>query len=98
MGSKAQILRKCRSVLFPSQRLSASSVSLALRPYSGDCITRFRPRRAVLYVPTPDQKKTQKIPTLNVDTVVFDFEDGVALNQKVNECVYCTHVPPNSVT
>ena len=81
MGSKTQILRK----VFCTRCWSPSGAVFAWRPYSNDAIT--RPRRAVLYVPTPDQKKTRKIPTLNVDTVVFDFEDGVALNQKVKECV-----------
>eukprot|EP00731_Ephydatia_muelleri_P031540 Em0023g47a len=76
MGSKTQILRK----VFCTRCWSLSGAVFAWRPYSSDAIT--RPRRAVLYVPTPDQKKTRKIPTLNVDTVVFDFEDGVALNQK----------------
>lgn len=43
---------------------------------------RFFPRRAVMYVPASDERKIRKIPSLNVDTVVLDFEDGVASNQK----------------
>lgn len=85
MGSKTQILRKGHAV-FCTRCSSLSGAVFAWRPYSNDAIT--RPRRAVLYVPTTDQKKTRKIPTLNVDTVVFDFEDGVALNQKVKGCVF----------
>ena len=44
---------------------------------------RFFPRRAVMYVPASDERKTKKATTLSVDTLVFDLEDGVALNQKV---------------
>ena len=40
-------------------------------------------RRAVMYVPAADDRKVKKIPTLGVDVVVLDFEDGVAVNQKV---------------
>ena len=45
---------------------------------------RFFPRRAVMYVPACDERKTKKASLLDVDTIVFDIEDGVALNQKVN--------------
>ena len=44
----------------------------------------FFPRRAVMYVPASDERKTKKATTLNVDTLVFDLEDGVATNQKVH--------------
>lgn len=44
---------------------------------------KYVPRRAVLYVPADDEKKIQKIPSLNVDCAVLDCEDGVALNRKV---------------
>lgn len=67
---------------------------------SGDCSNEFElaeesqrqkgffPRRAVMYVPASDERKTKKATTLNVDTLVFDLEDGVAVNQKVtNLCV-----------
>lgn len=40
-------------------------------------------RRAVMYVPASDEKKLKKVPSLKADTVVLDFEDGVAFNQKV---------------
>ena len=36
-----------------------------------------------MYVPASDERKTKKATTLNVDTLVFDLEDGVAANQKV---------------
>jgi len=36
-----------------------------------------------MYVPANDNRKTEKVKSLNVDTVVFDIEDGVAMNQKV---------------
>lgn len=44
---------------------------------------RYRPRRAIMYVPGMDQRKMDKVPSLGVDTVVFDIEDGVAADQKV---------------
>ena len=44
---------------------------------------RFRPRRAVLYVPASDERKWRKAASLGADTVVLDFEDGVAENKKV---------------
>lgn len=43
---------------------------------------KFFPRRAVMYVPASDERKTKKAATLSVDTLVFDLEDGVAANQK----------------
>ena len=43
----------------------------------------YRPRRAVLYVPGNDERKLQKIASLNVDCAVMDCEDGVAINRKV---------------
>lgn len=44
---------------------------------------RYRPRRAVLYVPGNDERKLQKIQILHVDCAVMDCEDGVAANRKV---------------
>lgn len=43
---------------------------------------RYVPRRAALYVPGNDEAKIRKIPSLNVDCVILDCEDGVALNRK----------------
>ncbi|KAF4025797.1 hypothetical protein G4228_017907, partial [Cervus hanglu yarkandensis] len=43
---------------------------------------KYIPRRAVLYVPGSDEKKINKIPSLNVDCAVLDCEDGVAVNKK----------------
>lgn len=42
------------------------------------------PRRAMLYVPGSDERKLQKISTLDVDCAVMDCEDGVAVNRKVD--------------
>lgn len=36
----------------------------------------------MLYVPGDDERKLQKIPTLNADCVILECEDGVALNRK----------------
>lgn len=44
----------------------------------------FIPRRAVFYVPGSDEKKINKIPSLNADCIVLDCEDGVAANKKVS--------------
>ncbi|XP_048454259.1 citramalyl-CoA lyase, mitochondrial isoform X1 [Rhincodon typus] len=43
---------------------------------------KYVPRRAVLYVPGNDERKLHKITSLDVDCVVLDCEDGVALNKK----------------
>ena len=39
-------------------------------------------RRAVLYVPAHDVRKTHKAAGLGVDAICFDLEDGVALSRK----------------
>lgn len=44
---------------------------------------KYIPRRAVLYVPGNDERKLQKLTSLDVDCAVLDCEDGVALNKKV---------------
>jgi len=35
-----------------------------------------RPRRSVLYVPSGNERARQKVPTLDIDTVIFDLEDA----------------------
>ncbi|XP_044525279.1 citramalyl-CoA lyase, mitochondrial [Gracilinanus agilis] len=61
-------------------------VSLAVNVFkTGYCSSvnhKYIPRRAVLYVPGNDEKKIQKVPSLNVDCAVLDCEDGVAMNKK----------------
>lgn len=42
----------------------------------------MRIRRALLYTPGDSRRKIDKIPTLNLDSMVLDLEDGVALNNK----------------
>ena len=42
----------------------------------------LRPRRTLLYVPGNEEKKVKKAAGLDADVVVFDCEDGVALNKK----------------
>ena len=39
----------------------------------------------MLYVPGNDERKLKKIPMLDLDCVVMDCEDGVALNRKVRK-------------
>ncbi|HBY99485.1 MAG TPA: hypothetical protein DEP84_37030 [Chloroflexi bacterium] len=43
----------------------------------------MRVRRAVLYTPGDDLHKLEKAARLDVDSVILDLEDGVALNRKV---------------
>uniref|UniRef100_A0A8C8VQ86 Citramalyl-CoA lyase, mitochondrial n=1 Tax=Pelusios castaneus TaxID=367368 RepID=A0A8C8VQ86_9SAUR len=59
--------------------LSADAPKLG---YQSRPFHKYVPRRAVLYVPADDERKIQKIPSLNVDCAVLDCEDGVALNRK----------------
>ena len=42
-----------------------------------------RVRRALLFMPGDDQKKILKGAALEIDTVIMDLEDAVALNRKV---------------
>lgn len=46
---------------------------------------RYVPRRAVLYCPGNDERKLRKLASLDVDCVVLDCEDGVALSKKVQK-------------
>ncbi|KAM8977478.1 citramalyl-CoA lyase, mitochondrial [Pelodytes ibericus] len=46
-------------------------------------VSKYVPRRAVLYIPGNDERKIQKISSLGVDCAVLDCEDGVAINKKV---------------
>ena len=36
-----------------------------------------------MYVPACDERKVAKTTTISVDSLIFDIEDGVAVNQKV---------------
>lgn len=42
----------------------------------------MRPRRALLFLPGDSERKIAKAATLEVDAVVLDLEDGVAMGQK----------------
>ncbi len=42
----------------------------------------MRTRRALLFMPGDDRRKIEKGAALNVDAVIMDLEDGVALNRK----------------
>uniref|UniRef100_A0A8C3HY06 Citramalyl-CoA lyase n=1 Tax=Chrysemys picta bellii TaxID=8478 RepID=A0A8C3HY06_CHRPI len=66
------------------RRLKTSSLSAGVPKldYHSKPSHKYVPRRAVLYVPADDERKIQKIPSLNVDCAVLDCEDGVALNRK----------------
>ncbi len=45
--------------------------------------TDFRPRRSVLYMPSSNAKALEKAKTLPVDGIIFDLEDAVAPDAKV---------------
>lgn len=69
-----------RSALIPK----CKSAPLVPCRYSSDIPKkRYTPRRAVLYVPGNDEKKILKTTAMDVDCVVLDCEDGVAVNKKV---------------
>ena len=59
-----------------------SLCSLASRSFASEAAI-HRPRRAILYVPGNDERKIRKSIGLDVDAVVLDCEDGVAMNRKV---------------
>jgi len=42
----------------------------------------YRPRRSVLYVPGSNEKAQSKIPSLEVDALIYDLEDAVAPSAK----------------
>ncbi|WP_107705376.1 HpcH/HpaI aldolase/citrate lyase family protein [Nocardioides allogilvus] len=46
--------------------------------------TTFRPRRSVLYMPSSNAKALEKAKTLPVDGIIFDLEDAVAPDAKVD--------------
>ena len=83
MNSSVLKLRPCCSIW---RRFSSTSIEYA------QCIQN-RPRRAVMYVPGTDQRKMEKVRSLNVDSAVLDLEDGVALNQKVGCSGHCSVEP-----
>lgn len=43
-----------------------------------------RPFRSVLYIPASKTRALEKVKTLPVDAVIFDLEDAVAVDEKVN--------------
>ena len=43
----------------------------------------YRPRRSALYVPTNNSRALSKAPSLNVDVVIYDLEDAILPDQKV---------------
>jgi citrate lyase beta subunit len=48
-------------------------------------------RRALLYIPGDDWKKTTKALTLGMDCICMDMEDGVAPNRKAEaRCKSCS--------
>ncbi|XP_064473164.1 citramalyl-CoA lyase, mitochondrial-like [Ornithodoros turicata] len=59
-----------------------ANISLRNKSTGGNVSERYIPRRALLYVPGNDERKIAKVQKIDVDCVVLDCEDGVAINQK----------------
>ena len=76
-------LQRIKRLLFTE----AGAVDMTSRSVSSD-VRRFFPRRALMYIPGSDVRKLNKIPSLGVDAVAIDLEDGVAMNQKVLICLH----------
>ena len=78
----AQVVANVRKVAFRGiQRERSSCLIVQRRNFNQD--RKFITRRAALYIPGNDERKLKKIEGLDVDCVVMDCEDGVALNRKV---------------
>ncbi|NCU20970.1 CoA ester lyase, partial [Candidatus Falkowbacteria bacterium] len=45
---------------------------------------RARPFRSVLYIPGSKERALEKAQTLPTDAIIFDLEDAVAVEEKVN--------------
>ncbi|NP_001087346.1 citrate lyase beta like L homeolog [Xenopus laevis] len=76
LGGKVTLTNSCVKNVFT--KIPKISFSSQVKGSS-----KYIPRRAVLYIPGNDERKIQKIPSLNVDCAVLDCEDGVAINKKV---------------
>lgn len=73
--SSGSLLPSITTVTVPRSREKSTDAAAVSRPPTL--------RRALMYVPAADERKTQKAAGLKVDTIIFDLEDGVAVNQKV---------------
>ena len=87
----AQVAANARRVACGGIRRVLSSCSIVQRRNLNQD-RKFVPRRAALYVPGNDERKLKKIEGLDVDCVVMDCEDGVALNRKVMFTLYLRSV------
>ena len=45
---------------------------------------RIRPHRSVLYIPASKERALDKARSLPVDAIIFDLEDAVTIEEKVN--------------
>ncbi len=50
-----------------------------------------RPFRSVLYIPASKERALEKVKTLSVDAIIFDLEDAVAADEKVNARAVLAH-------
>lgn len=83
-GRSGRICPAIRSQIKFFKQLSKSSESQINKSNENELTQRKSiPRRALLYVPGNDERKIEKVQSIDVDCVVLDCEDGVALNKKV---------------
>ncbi|XP_074640922.1 citramalyl-CoA lyase, mitochondrial-like isoform X2 [Tubulanus polymorphus] len=69
--------------LYRSRPFTQSLAKLVINRYHQVAMqSTYTPRRAFLYVPASDMKKIKKVESLDVDCVVMDCEDAVAVNAK----------------
>uniref|UniRef100_T1IQC8 Citramalyl-CoA lyase, mitochondrial n=1 Tax=Strigamia maritima TaxID=126957 RepID=T1IQC8_STRMM len=66
--------------MFPLPRLLRKSSQFIINRLFSE--RKYNIRRAVLYVPGNDERKIKKAVDLDVDCVILDCEDGVAINRK----------------
>jgi citrate lyase beta subunit len=57
-------------------------MSQTLAKQSGDLMSNTRVRRALLFMPGDDRRKIEKGALMDVDAIIMDLEDGVALSNK----------------
>ena len=72
-------LRTCTIKLLQTIKTSVKSITTSVTYFEKNSFS----RRTIMYIPCADERKLMKIPSLEADTVVLDYEDGVSFNQKV---------------
>ncbi|CAH1109307.1 unnamed protein product [Psylliodes chrysocephalus] len=70
------------ATIFKKIQMFENITKLTSRQFLQFSVRNYRHRRALMYVPGSDERKINKIASLNADCVALDCEDGVALNKK----------------